>query len=264
MLLSKQIKFTSVFKRQLLIGFLIGAFLSFVIIFLEPFDTDNFKSNNKTILLLGYGVLMMVTISVQGYYEQKYYRKTNKVWTIFNETISITTFFIISGTILYLYNCFFVNNLDYSIASHLNFYKNIVIVFVPIILPLILLLRNKLGEFVIPTSSDLITIVGKNKKEVLKINKNQILFIKADENYIHINYTNKNQLQTKTFRETLTGINKQFPFLVKCHKSYLINMDSVKDVIGNSQNAKISFHNIDLKIPLSKSFYPKITDLISN
>jgi DNA-binding LytR/AlgR family response regulator len=46
--------------------------------------------------------------------------------------------------------------------------------------------------------------------------------------------------------------------LEKCHRSYLLNIEKIEKITGNSQNAKISFSNIEQTIPLSKTYYTKI------
>jgi DNA-binding LytR/AlgR family response regulator len=63
---------------------------------------------------------------------------------------------------------------------------------------------------------------------------------------------------SKTFRQTLSSTQKQLPFLEKCHRSYLVNINNIKEIQGNSQNAKIFIKNIDERIPLSKSRYKNI------
>jgi hypothetical protein len=236
-----------------------GFFLSFIIIFLEPFNTNDFESNNKTILLLGYGVLLFIFFLIQSMIENIWYYRVHKIWVISYEIISTVLFFSILGTVLYLYNRLVLNGNSYSIISHWWFYKNIIIVFIPIFFPLFLYLRNKFGECIIPILQSTIIITGENKNEILKLEKKELLYIKAIENYIEIFFINVyKKKESKTFRQTLSSAQQQIPFLKKCHRSYLVNINNIKEVHGNSQNAKISIHNIEEKIPLSKSYYINI------
>jgi hypothetical protein len=234
-------------------------FLSFIIIFLEPFDTNAFESNNKTILLLGYGVLVFVFFIIQSTIENIWYYRVHKIWVISYEIISAVLFCTILGTLFYLYNRLIINNSSYSIKSHWWFYKNIIIVFIPIFSPLFFYLRNKFGECIRPIPPSSIIITGENKNEILKIEKKELLYIKAIENYIEIFFINMDKKTvSKTFRKTLSASQQQLPFLEKCHRSYLVNTNNIKEVEGNSQNAKISIQNIEEKIPLSKSHYKNI------
>tara|TARA_B110001454_G_C12658667_1_gene408579 strand:- start:368 stop:727 length:360 start_codon:yes stop_codon:yes gene_type:complete len=111
----------------------------------------------------------------------------------------------------------------------------------------------------IPIPKNTISIIGENKNETLKLNKKDLLYIKAVENYIDIFFIDSNNtIKFRTFRQTLSKTNKQLPFLEKCHRSYLLNIEKIEKITGNSQNAKISFSNIEQTIPLSKTYYTKI------
>ena len=142
--LNRQIHFTSALKRKVLVGFILGFFLSFIIICLEPFDTNQYESNNRLIILSGFGVLLFIVCLLQSIIENIWYYKANKVWTVSYEILSAIIFFTISGTVIYLYNHLIVNDLNYSIKSHWWYYKNIVIVMIPVIAPLLIYLRQKI------------------------------------------------------------------------------------------------------------------------
>ncbi|WP_412984681.1 LytTR family DNA-binding domain-containing protein [Pontimicrobium sp. IMCC45349] len=257
--LNKQIPFIASLKDKLLVGFILGCILAFIIIFLQPFDTNNYESNYKNLILSGFGILFFSTFFIQSSLENILYNSSNKIWTVGNEIISTIIFFTISGTIIYLYNHRFINGESYSIKTYFLYLQHIVLVFIPIFSPLVVFLRNKFGELIIPLPKNTVIITGENKNETLKLNRKDLLYIKAVENYIDIFFVSDNNTVTsKTFRQTLLKTNQQLPFLVKCHRSYLLNMENVKEVKGNSQNAKICFKDFENTIPLSKTYYTKI------
>ncbi|NAS12997.1 LytTR family transcriptional regulator DNA-binding domain-containing protein [Poritiphilus flavus] len=74
------------------------------------------------------------------------------------------------------------------------------------------------------------------------IEKQESLFVKSSENYVEIFYEKEHDIQHETFRNTLGEISRQAAFLRQCHRSYLVNISNIKMVKGNSQNAKIEFH----------------------
>ena len=256
---TQQIPFVSSPKWRILVGSFLGFLLAFIIIFLEPFDTNNYETNYKTLSLSVFGVLFLLVFIIHSYIENIIYYRLDKIWKVSYEIISVLFFFLVLGSIIFLYNQLIINSMNYSIESHLWYYKNIVIVFLPIFFPLLIYLRHKFGELIAPLPENTITISGENKNEVLRLQKDNLLYIKALENYIEIYFINShNTISTKTFRQTLSKTSKQAPFLEKCHRSYLINITNIQDIIGNSQNAKITFNNIEETIPLSKTFYNKI------
>ena len=259
----KRIPFVATFRESIIIGLVLGLLLSFIIIFLEPYNTNQFQHKYKTLLLFGFGIVFFLTYITYSRLENLLYKRIG-YWNFTLEIISILTFYIIVGSSLFLYNNNIVNGDTYSLKTHWIYFKQIVINFIPIFSPFLLFLRFRLGKIKPKNSEKTITIYGKNQDEKLKLLKDNLLFIKANENYIDITFLNlENKLQVKTFRHTLSKIHSHISFLEKCHRSYLVNTKLINEVRGNSQNAKIILKNSDLDIPLSKTYYNKIISKIN-
>lgn len=258
---TKQIHFLASKRRKVLVGFILFVFLSFFIIFLEPFDTDQFQSAYRLPLLFGFGILIFVSFVVFSSLEDLWYARVRKVWLVSHEILSTILFFLFSGTIIYLYNGLLINNESYSVASHLHYLKAIVLLMIPVFAPLMIYLRQQFGERIVPAPSvpiDSVLVKGENKSEILTLQKEQLLFVKAFENYVEIWFVENGSVVSRTFRQTLSNMHRQIPFLERCHRSYLVNRVSIKAVSGNSQSAEISFRQGDKKIPLSKTHYKEI------
>ena len=257
--LNRQIHFIASVKRKVLVGFILFLFLSFIIIFLEPFDTDQFQSDHKSLVLSGFGILIFVAFVIQSSIENWWYFRVQKVWLVSHEIVSTILFFLFSGTIIYLYNWLVINQENYSLGSHLRYLYTIVLRMIPVVAPVMLYLRQQFGERITPLASNSILLTGENKNETLTLEKEHLLFVKAFENYIEIHFVDSsNKVVSKTFRQTLSNVCQQIPFLEKCHRSYLVNPIAVKEIIGNSQSAKIAFIHGEKTIPLSKTYYKQI------
>jgi len=262
-LLNKQIKYTTSFQKQLLIGSINGVFLVFILVFLKPFDSDTFNIEYKTLVLSVYGLIFLLNYLLHTTLEKRWYRKHNNSWSILNEAISLSIFFLTIGTFAYLYNELVINEKTYVIKYHIGYFKYVISVFIPMFFPVLIFLRTKFGKLSNPEDLTQISIHGSNKKEKLTIQKQQLLFVKASENYVEIYFTEDNQVKSEVYRNTLSSIAKQVPFLLKSHRSYLVNKERIKEVIGNSQKASILLSDIDLEIPVSKSYYKKIKASLS-
>lgn len=261
--LNKQIHFIASIKRKIWAGLILCVYLDFIIIFLQPFDTAQYDADHKDLLLSGYGILAFVVFVIQGCIENRWYYRLGKVWTVSYEIVAILLFCLFSGTVLYVYNRYIINETDCTLATYWGFLSTTVVYMVPVIIPPVLYLRQKLGERIIPHSNSSIILTGENKNEILKLEKEDLLFIKAVENYIEICFVDKNKkVLSKTFRQTLSNVCEQAPFLQKCHRSYLVNTSTIKEIIGNSQGAKISFVVGEKEIPLSKSYYKDIKNSV--
>lgn len=258
--LKRQIHFLASTRRKILVGLILAIYLSFIIIVLQPFDTSQFEAEHKTLLLSGYGILTFVIFIIHGSIENIWYSKSRKVWSVKHEIISTLLFCFFSGTVLYFYNRTIVNNgLDYTLTSYWRFLSITVAYMTPVFVPPMLYLKQKFGERIVPPAKNSIILIGENKNEILRMNKEELLFIKAVENYVEICFMDKdNNVTSKTFRQTLSNVSEQLPFLEKCHRSYLVNTITVKEIIGNSQGAKIVFIVGEKEIPLSKTYYKHI------
>lgn len=262
--LNKQVHFVSSINRKVLIGFILCIYLNFIIIFLQPFDTSLFIADYKTLFLSAYGVLTFIVFVIHGCVENIWYNRKGKVWLVSDEIISTLLFCLFSGTVLYMYNRSVINEEGYTMTTYWTFLSVTVLYMIPVIIPPMLYLRQKLGERIIPPSVNSILLTGENKNEVLWLEKQDLLFIKAVENYIEICFVDKdNKVTSKTFRQTLSNVCEQLPFLEKCHRSYLVNLSTVKEISGNSQGAKICFSVGEKEIPLSKSYYKGIKNRLA-
>jgi len=261
--LQRQIHFIASLKRRILAGLILCFFLNFIIIVLEPFDTDQFQADYRFLLLSGYGILVFVVFVIQGSLENIVYYRLGKVWRVSHEIMATFIFCLFSGHVLYLYNTLVVNLNSCSLGSYLHFLFSTVISMLPVFVPLMLYLRQKFGERIVPLPKNTFLLTGENKNEILRLEKDELLFIKAVENYVEICFRDKHQkVLSKTFRQTLATICEQAPFLEKCHRSYLVNLSTVKEIIGNSQSAKITFVVGEKEIPLSKTYYKHIKNSV--
>jgi len=243
-----------------LVGLILCIYLSFIVIVLQPFDTSQFEADNKIALLSGYGILIFVVFVIQSSIENSWYFRIGKVWSVRYEIITTLLFCLFSGTVLYLYNRTIVNGgLSYTLTTYWRFLSITVTCMLPVFVPPMLYLRQKFGERIVPLPKNLFLLIGENKNEILRLEKDDLLFVKAVENYVEICFVDESKkVMSKTFRQTLSNVWQQLPFLEKCHRSYLVNRSTIKEIVGNSQGAKISFVVGEKEILLSKTYYKHI------
>lgn len=93
------------------------------------------------------------------------------------------------------------------------------------------------------------------KQDDFSLDIDQLLFVKADGNYIELTKSNGNQITTEVKRISLTQFEAQmvdYPHFFRCHRGYLVNMFKVEKVSGNSQGYLLSFHETTIKVPVSR------------
>lgn len=267
--LSKKIPFSHGFKNQSLIAVLLGCILASIMIFLKPFDTDEFDSEFRNLILGGFGFLFSLIYLINGRLESRWYLYRENVWTIKDEVFSFIFLILISSIPIHGYNQFFLNdffNHDLGFETYVEhgywFLGNSLIPIMIFIFPFYLYFRNKIGRQQSIESGDKITFTGLNREEKIVLLKSEVLFVKSSENYVEIFYRKEGSLVHLTFRNTLREINKQAPFLKRCHRSYLVNLSKVKDVSGNSHNASLEFNFGKISVPLSYKYYKQINSIL--
>ncbi len=268
--LSKQIPYNYSLRKQFLIGTILGILVAFIMIFLQPFGTNKFESSHRYLILSGFGLLLLLLYLFCTRMENILYRHKNKRWEIKYEIASFIVFVLVSSIPTHFYNEIFLNyffDSEYDRSKYIThglwFFQYSIMPVMLMLLPFYIYFRNKFGEFISSESLSEIEFYGINKGEKIRVQKEEVLFIKALENYVEICYIKNDAVQQKTFRNTLTAIKNQGPFLYQSHRSYLVNISAIKAVKGNSQNGKIEFHYDGLTIPLSKSYYKVVKSTIT-
>ncbi|BAO76719.1 LytTR family DNA-binding domain-containing protein [Winogradskyella sp. PG-2] len=102
-----------------------------------------------------------------------------------------------------------------------------------------------------------ITLKGDNKLDVLKILPEDLVCISSADNYIEVNYLIQDKLHKKLLRNTLKGIQNELPYLLKVHRSHLINPSHFKEWNGSS-----SIILTEIKVPVSKNYKAALLEVI--
>ncbi|MBN1142967.1 MAG: LytTR family transcriptional regulator [Bacteroidales bacterium] len=108
-------------------------------------------------------------------------------------------------------------------------------------------------------ASQLVMIPFHDEKGVLKfsIKKDDLLYIEAADNYIVIYYLEHMKLSKYMIRNTLKRIELSLPEagLVRCHRSYMVNIDNVKFIRKEKEGLIIGFDSpSDVVVPISKTY----------
>lgn len=114
--------------------------------------------------------------------------------------------------------------------------------------------------------NSLIRFYDEYKKLRLVIARDAVLFIKSEENYVHIHYLDQDKNKKFTLRSSMKALESTLTKhgLARCHRSYFINPAYIKIVHRNSAGiivAELNKPNCDT-IPISRKYQDIITKLI--
>lgn len=112
----------------------------------------------------------------------------------------------------------------------------------------------------------LLTFAG-GTREVLQLEATAFRYAESEGNYVKVTYLSKET--EKCLRKTLRATMKQAeaavaeaPYIVRCHRAFLVNVRAVRKVDGNSQGYRLQLEGCDEEIPVSRAYAKEVRRLI--
>ncbi len=258
------------FSIAVLQALLSGVLIASILIVFQPFGIYNWQHPNKNYLLAGYGLVAVVAYLTDFIIIQKIFRsyiiKSN--WLVWKEIVRNMLGSVLAGFLCVVYGnmagmmpfnlsqilimiavCFMVGALPTTVLILLNYSY----------------LTHKYSQPILTTVGqktpqnyeiDLLELIADNEKDKLTIPASDLLFILASDNYCTVQYAESDKICKVLLRSSLSRLERQIisPRIVRCHRSYLVNLGRVASVSGNAQGYKLHL-NMDMEpVPVSRSF----------
>ena len=105
--------------------------------------------------------------------------------------------------------------------------------------------------------SSTISIETDVKSEKFIFDSNRFLYAKSEGNYIEIYFKNDDSIIKMTKRLSLKNLENQlqdFKFIIKTHRSVLMNFNTIENVSGNAQGYKIKLKECLEILPVSRNY----------
>lgn len=121
------------------------------------------------------------------------------------------------------------------------------------------------------SSSDEMLVFSGGTKEMLEIKAGDFLYAEAKGNYVKVGYRSDSDKEKKVTWRLLRATMKQAeeavsacPFIIRCHRAFLVNIRMVVKVDGNSQGYKLNLEHCEEEIPVSRAYAKEVKALIEN
>ena len=281
--LKKPYPFPATAKAKIIISLGFGIFIFLFLLLFKPFDFSLLEGK-VLYFALGYGVItavmMLVNLFLLPLLFPKFFKTSD--WVIYKMILFVIWLLLLIS----MANWFFsVINFDSKNIEGHNFsfflLVTVLVGFFPLLLYLFISERVKTKQYkniatnilenkkeIRKTETDknnetqLITLVGDNKKEEFQVTLQDLLFINSEKNYASVFYLVKNEVKEYLLRVTLTKIEEQtnkHKSIVRCHKSFIVNTNRVVKIQGNARSLLLKINNpCDSKnnflIPVSRNF----------
>ncbi|MEM9933517.1 MAG: LytTR family DNA-binding domain-containing protein [Bacteroidota bacterium] len=95
------------------------------------------------------------------------------------------------------------------------------------------------------------------KEEAFVLQENTFLYANASGNYLYV-YTTEGK--RSIHRITLQSFQQQLSsaYLIRCHRSYLVNLQQVDSISGNAQGLSLHLRYLNVAIPVSRKYISTI------
>lgn len=265
-------------RDNLYTAFFIGLFVALFLIFFKPFgleltDTSSLVSNGISFGLITFaflsGFYFIVPNVFSNFFEEKNY-------TFGKDLLAHALMLLMLGITNGIYSKYAFSE---STLNYVTIQEMILQTFLIGIFPLTfltLLEHSRSNKSNVEASKQIANSGSLNKAEyAAKVNSNfhfstdqekvevalkDFLFIEADGNYVRL-YSHLNGSRTKTmYRATLKSIetDNTHDNIIRCHRSYIVNLDKVVDVQGNAQGLKLKLNDCQELVPVSRKYISQV------
>jgi hypothetical protein len=261
-----------------------GIFIGLFILLFQPFGIAALKVNYKSAFLLGFGLVTMVVLAfsvlVMPKLFQSYFCESN--WTVGRQIAFMLFIVFMIGLANYFYSGLFFRIADNWLLGMLSFQGFTLLIGIFPITGATLYsynkyLRNNLrdamqvntrivddgmqGNKSVP--GKMIYLPSVNQSDLpVEVLQDDFLFVRSDGNYLDVYFLDAGNLQHSLIRNTLVTaqsmLHDHFPPLVRCHRSFIVNLDRIEKVDGNAQGLVLKMKGCEEKVPVSRKYIEEL------
>jgi hypothetical protein len=280
-------------RRQLLKAIFVGSFVGLFLLAFQPFGIDSWETTNKVQKILGFGLVTLLVMLLDSMLLPLLFPRffSDQHWTVGREIARtlLLIFVIAIGNRLYLVWITHMPALAHTWLPMMGmtFVVGIFPTVGGVLLNYIVQLRKytrtaaSLSDHsesvarkepwqreqvsAVQTDNDpemTMTLVAENDKDTVSFPATALLFIESSDNYCTVVYHNRTPSTTDKalkplLRSSLSRLETQLaarPHIVRCHRSYVVNLDRVERVTGNAQGYKLHFLGGQFQVPVARRF----------
>ncbi|MGU3374130.1 LytTR family transcriptional regulator DNA-binding domain-containing protein [Chryseobacterium sp. M5A1_1a] len=251
-------------KEILISSIAAGILVYLFLIIFQPFGTESFHHPYKYIILFPYTIIFGASFFISNISVSRF-----KDWNIGSELLKTFIILLLGSILSYFYNSLFISQVELSLENYGYMLLYSLAVGIPIstiyILSRYIYLKNIHENIARDIAPQLISNLSNTKEKILKISCNNIelaiaeedfLCAQSMENYCTLYFLENNTIKKLLLRISLSNVLSQVETssIKKCHRSYIVNLEKVKNLKGNAQGYKLILPEINFEIPVSRSF----------
>lgn len=275
--LNQSYPFNNNFKHNVKTIGLVGMGFVLIVLYFQPFGINFLKSENDGYFVLAAGILcagvlfsnavLLPGLLPSVFNATKWTIRKEMIWNIW---LFINLFLIISLLAWLLRKSQFID---------LPVFRTGALALLPLILLNLINYNNSMKNKVVSVFDSgrqwfkeeqkkheiiaKVTLTAENGKDVFIAPQQDILLIHSSGNYIEIYWTEKQITRKTLFRQTFSIVEnnlKESPDFKKCHRCWLVNMNQVDRLSGNSKGYFLGIKSLGFTIPVSRNYVVPIRE----
>ena len=179
--------------------------------------------------------------------------------------------FIFTGSLTFLLYNYLQSWYDFKLKSYLLHVPQVSSIFVfPLIGCFVYFNSRRLASSIKDLSEysnkKLISIPNSTGKTILKLEKDQVLYFEAQDNYVKVFYFESEELKSSLLRNTLSNLENDPKFdkdFLRFHRSYLVNKYFIESISGTSLKSEIKIRHNQIQLPVSRKMIPEIRSYLN-
>lgn len=246
----------------------ITAFFYIFLVFFLPFGVDNYNPNHKytfrfLLEIFNFAIGVFVFSIFNEFVLRPFLVQTA---SLINIVIWSAWTLVLLGTVTFFIYNYLGNWHDFLLNSYIGFLINTAAV---LIFPLVgtffvfryRSLQHQINHILTtkPTFVDadqLVDFKGQGSSDQITLAVSRFLYGKAQNNYVELYYLEERQLKKFLIRSSLQNLVNSLDTvaIVRCHRSYLVNLLAVKAIKGANQEMTLFLESSNIAVPVSKSY----------
>ena len=271
--LDRPFPYSETATAKIRIAVLFGLFVFLFLAFFQPFGIEDIEGE-KYLYLSGFGIVtftaMMITFFVLPLIFTSFFNLDN--WRVKNHIL-----FTLSNVLLIaLFNWLYNNQAGVKTSEYNDLPSFLVITAGVGVIPVVILtmyierrllkmhnevaldvsnqIEKQRGESI---NEDSIILVSENSNESLQLPQSQLICIGSEGNYSKVYFRDDGKVEERMMRIPLKKLEAElgkYKKIIRCHRSYIINLQQIEYVSGNARSYKLHMVELDFTIPVSRSF----------
>lgn len=219
-------------------------------------------------LIIFLGILFFLTISPLLF--KKFFNEDS--WTIGKNILFIIIGIFFMSYAIYYFGETFKASYNYKKLTYFQYlFYSIMVAIIPCIFFISYnekltrtkraLKANKIITKRVPSKkivSNTIKLYAQNNKEYIEFDSKNLLYITSQGNYASFYLKKEDCVKEEIIRITLAkvenALNDFSSAFIRCHKSYIINSNYIRDIKGNARGYLITLKGVSFDIPVSRNF----------